>query len=327
METLEKTISKAIAIASPEILKDKELFLHLIEDLSPELDRDRSELGRMYSDEIGKLLFSAYRSNAGMINTVWKEIRDIIDQNLGFKKQKQEWFIQLFYKSFLNDIVSNYSDSISKSTHINKDIDEKRQDLFRLLYKMAILQKGIEKAESAELNGKIMEAIQIYQQYSDGSCYERMARLRLGKLYESFPEKSYVHYLRAAELGDSEAAFCVAYMNEYGEGTPIDTERAITYYTKAASAGHRGASHNLGFFYYSGNGVKKDMKRAYELFYFAAQKGKADSMRNVGVMYENGDYVKKNLETALFWYSKAVKYGNAEAENDCQRIRRKMKSQ
>ena len=43
--------------------------------------------------------------------------------------------------------------------------------------------------------------------------------------------------------------------------------------------------------------------------------------------YENGDYVKKNLETALFWYSKAVKYGNAEAENDCQRIRRKMKSQ
>ena len=40
------------------------------------------------------------------------------------------------------------------------------------------------------------------------------------------------------------------------------------------------------------------------------------------VMYENGDYVKKNFDTALRWYSKAVECGNAEAEKDCQRIRR-----
>lgn len=65
-------------------------------------------------------------------------------------------------------------------------------------------------------------------------------------------------------------------MSEYGEGTSINTSRAITYYTKAVLAGHRGAAHNLGVFYYSGIGVKKDLKRAYELFYFAAQRAKAD---------------------------------------------------
>ena len=188
------------------------------------------------------------------------------------------------------------------------------------------LPAGIEKAEIAEANGKTMEAIRIYQQYSDGSYYERKAQLRLGQLYESFPKEAYAHYLRAAELGDSEAAFCVAYMSEYGEGTSINIGRAVTYYTNAASAGHRGAAHNLGFFYYSGTGVKKDLKRAFDLFCFAAKRGKADSMRNLGVMYENGDYVKKNLETALSWYSKSVEYGNVEAEQDCQRIRMKKKS-
>ena len=309
MAILEKTISKAIAIASSEVLKNRELLFQLMEDLSPELIRERLELERMYSDEIGKLLCSAYGSKDGMRDPVWREIKGILDQELGFKDKKQEWFMQLFYRSFLDD-----------------NINEKRQDLLRLLYKMEILKKGIEKAEIAEANGKTMEAIRIYQQYSDGSYYERKAQLRLGQLYESFPKEAYAHYLRAAELGDSEAAFCVAYMSEYGEGTSINIGRAVTYYTNAASAGHRGAAHNLGFFYYSGTGVKKDLKRAFDLFYFAAKRGKADSMRNLGVMYENGDYVKKNLETALSWYSKAVEYGNVEAEQDCPRIRLKMKS-
>lgn len=325
MVTLENTISKAIAIASPEVLKKSELFLHLIEDLSPELVRERLELERMYSDEIGKLLFSAHGSKDGMIDPAWKEIKGILEQNLGLKEQKLEWFVQLFYRSFSNNVVSNYRSSVSKSTYSNDNINEKRQDLLRLLNKIAILQKGIEKAEIAEANGKIMEAIRIYQQYSDGSCYERKAQLRLGQLYQSFPEESYAHYLRAAELGDSEAAFCVAFMSEYGEGTSVNIGRAIAYYTKAALAGHRGAAHNLGFFYYSGIGVKKDLKRAYELFYFAAQRGKADSMRNLGVMYENGNYVKKNLETALSWYDKALRYGNTEAEKDCQRVRKMKK--
>lgn len=279
-----------------------------MEDLSPELIRERVELEQMYSDEIGKLLFSAYGLKDSMRNPVWREIKGIFDQKFGFKDKKQEWFVKLFYRSFLND-----------------DINEKRQDLLRLLYKIAILKKGIEKAQCAESNGKTMEAIQIYQQYSDGSYYERKAQLRLGQLYESFPKEAYAHYLRAAELGDPEAAFCVAYMSEYGEGTSINIGRAVTYYTKAASAGHRGAAHNLGFFYYSGTGVKKDLKRAFDLFYFAAKRGKADSMRNLGVMYENGNYVKKNLEIALSWYRKAAEYGNEEAEKDCQRIRMKKK--
>lgn len=307
--TLEKTISKAIEIASLEVLKNKELLFQLMEDLSPELIKERLEFERMYTDEIGKLLFSAYGLKDSMRDPVWREIKGILDQELGFKDKKQEWFVKLFYRSFLND-----------------DINEKRQDLLRLLYKIAILKRGIEKAQFAESNGKIMEAIRIYQQYSDGSYYERKAQLRLGQLYESFPKESYAHYLRAAELGDPEAAFCVAYMSEYGEGTSINIGRAVTYYTNAASAGHRGAAHNLGFFYYSGTGVKKDLKRAFDLFYFSAKRGKADSMRNLGVMYENGDYVKKNLETALSWYSKAVEYGNVEAEQDCQRIRMKKKS-
>lgn len=322
MVSLEMTISKAIAITSPEVLKDKTVLMNLIEDLSPESERECIELKRIYSDALGKLLYSAYGTKDGLRNPAWKEIKTILDHEMCLKETRQEWFIQLFYKAFSNGLLSNYRNVTSNNTLLIDDISESRKVLLRLLYKMSILQKGIEDAEHAEETGEVLKAIQIYQRYSDGSCYERKAQLRLGQLYESFPKEAYVHYLRAAELGDSEAAFCVAFMSEYGEGTAISTELAITYYAKAASAGHRGAAHNLGFFYYSGNGVKKDLKRAYELFLFAAQKGKADSMRNLGVMYENGNYVKKNLDTALRWYSKAVECGNAEAEKDCQRIRR-----
>lgn len=322
MVSLEKAISKAIAITSPEVLKDKVFLMNLIEDLSPESERECLELKRIYSASLGKLLYSAYTTKDGLRDSAWKEIKIILDREMGLKESRQEWFIQLFYRAFSNGSFSNYRNTTSNNTLLSDEITESRKALLRLLYKMSILQKGIEVAEHAEENGEVLKAIHIYQRYSDGSSYERKAQLRLGQLYESFPKEAYAHYLRAAELGDPEAAFCVAFMSEYGEGTIISTERAVTYYAKAASAGHRGAAHNLGFFYYSGNGVKKDLKRAYELFLFAAQKGKADSMRNLGVMYENGDYVKKNLEMALKWYSKAVDYGNAEAEKDCQRVRR-----
>ena len=296
--------------------------MNLIEDLSPESGRERLELKRIYSDALGKLLYSAYGTKDGLRDPVWKEIKSFLDCEMGLKESRQEWFMQLFYRAFSNGSFSNYRNITSKKTLLIGDITESRQALLRLLYKMSILQKDIEDAEHAEENGEVMKAIQIYQSYSDGSCYERKAQLRLGQLYESFPKEAYAHYLRAAELGDPEAAFHVAFMSEYGEGTDISKERAVTYYAKATSAGHRGAAHNLGVFYYFGSGVKKNLKRAYELFLFAAQKGKADSMRNLGVMYENGDYVKKNLEMALKWYSKAVEYGNVEAEKDCQRVKR-----
>lgn len=316
MVSLEKSISKAIAITSPEVLKDKVILMKLIEDLSPESGRERLELKRIYSDALGKLLYSAYGTKDGLRDPAWKEIKSFLDCEMGLKESRQEWFMQLFYRAFSNGSFSNYRNTISNNILLNDDITESRK---ALLYKMSILQKGIEDAEHAEENGEVMKAIQIY---SDGSCYERKAQLRLGQLYESFPKEAYAHYLRAAELGDPEAAFHVAFMSEYGEGTDISKERAVTYYAKATLAGHRGAAHNLGVFYYSGSGVKKNLKRAYELFLFAAQKGKADSMRNLGVMYENGDYVKKNLDMALKWYSKAVDYGNAEAEKDCQRVKR-----
>lgn len=322
MVPLEMIISKAIAITSPEVLKNKTVLMNLIEDLSPESGREYIELKRIYSDALGKLLYSAYGTKDGLRNPAWEEIKTILDHEMCLKETRQEWFIQLFSKAFSNASLSNYRNITSNNALLIDNITESRKALLRLLYKMSILQKGLENAEHAEETGEVLKAIQIYQCYSDGSCYERKARLRLGQLYESFPKEAYVYYLRAAELGDSEAAFCVAFMSEYGEGTAISTEHAIAYYAKAALAGHRGAAHNLGFFYYSGNGVKKDLKRAYELFLFAAQKGKADSMRNLGVMYENGDYVKKNLDTALRWYSKAVKCGNEEAEKDCQRIKR-----
>lgn len=320
MASLEQTIAKAITIASPEVLKDSELLMNLIEDLSPELVLERKELEHIYSDEIGKLLYTAWGSKDGVKDSAWKEIVMIFEQSMGLKENKQRWFIQLFSNSFPKQ------KPVAASILVRDPMNESRQVFTDLLSKVAKQKSGIEKAEIAEKNGRTAEAIRIYKQYNDGSYFERKAKLRLGELYKEIPELSYQYYLRAADLGDPEAAFWVGFMNQKGNGTPVNMKRAFIYYTRAYDSGHRGAMHNLGCFYYEGSVVEKDLRIAFELFRIAAEKGKSESMRNVAFMYEHGYYVEKNLEKALFWYNKAWENGISAAEQDCQRVKKEKRS-
>lgn len=316
MTSLEKTISKAITIASPEVLKEPDLLINLIEDLSPELVLERKELERIYSDEIGKLLYAVWSSKDGVKDSAWKEMVMILDQQMGIKENKQRWFVQLFNNSFPKQKL------VATSILAHDPMKESRQVFTGLLSKVAMQKSGIEKAEIAEKNGRTADAIRIYKQYNDGSYFERKAKLRLGELCKGIPELSYQYYLRAADLGDPEAAFWVGFMNQKGNGTPVNMKRAFIYYTRAYNAGHRGAMHNLGCFYYEGSVVEKDLRIAFELFRIAAEKGKSESMRNVAFMYEHGYHVEKNLEKALFWYNKAWENGISAAEQDCQRLKK-----
>ena len=213
MVKIERTIEKAIEMTQADILKNKDKFLTLLEDLSPDLVAEREQLRKIYSDELGKILYEVYCSEKNGIGGNWAGVKSHLNDVLELKETRQNTVISCFKAAFRNE-----------------------------------MQSILDEAQREEVNGDIMKAIYLYEKIEDGSPYERTAQKRLGKIYESFPEKSFKYYLRAAELGDAEASFNVGYMYEYGEGVAESLPQAKNYYTIAAKAGHRGALHNLGIF-------------------------------------------------------------------------------
>lgn len=61
----------------------------------------------------------------------------------------------------------------------------------------------------------------------------------------------------AAEAGNGEAMFYLAYYCQYGFGMEKDGEKALGWYESSAEAGYPRAQNKLGMVYYSGNGKEK----------------------------------------------------------------------
>lgn len=76
-----------------------------------------------------------------------------------------------------------------------------------------------------------------------------------------------------AEAGNVEAQNRLAHMYRYGEGTPMDSERAVLWTRAAADQGSRHAYFVLYAFYTSGRGVPKDAEVAHGWLLKAAAQG------------------------------------------------------
>lgn len=288
METIyiQFVIRKAIALAGPQVLKDKKLLCSLIEDLAPWEEENRILIERSYSDELGDFFYQAYQAEMFAQDAVLREARKYLEQ------------VEQFRESRIRPIMDIFESAVKKAVITDPDDWE---------------DPGTSKPDQTASLPK-----------SDQTTTEERIRELKKNAKESedkFPNLAYWCYLGAADKGDAESQFEVAYRNESGE-TPHgkNLAKAVEYYTKAANQGHRGAQHNLGVFYYQGTGVKSDMEKARRYFSAAAQQGKSDSMRNLGVMYENGQGVARNLLLASKWYRDAVEAGNKEAEKDQKRV-------
>ncbi|KAI7906989.1 uncharacterized protein BX663DRAFT_494427 [Cokeromyces recurvatus] len=117
----------------------------------------------------------------------------------------------------------------------------------------------------------------------------------LGSIYdEGIPElfdidrlKAFQHFMIAAEGGDNDATFLVAYMMS-NQVIPLKgPEDAFPWYQKAAIKGHPMSMHSLGLCYYKGIGQEDN---------------------------------KPNLETALEWFQKAARLGIHESISYMARI-------
>jgi len=89
---------------------------------------------------------------------------------------------------------------------------------------------------------------------------------------------------------------------ERGDNTPVDHAQAAVWWLKAAELGNADAAKKLADSYHAGRGVPQDYKNA---LYWYHKAGEADAWIAIGSMYRLGEGVPKDGSQALAWYQKA----------------------
>lgn len=107
---------------------------------------------------------------------------------------------------------------------------------------------------------------------------------------------------QAAELGDPEAQYDLAYLYYKAESDPAITgviqsdKLAAQWYRKAAQQGHARAQYNMAVLYLKGHGVERDPVEAYAWLLQSSKNGHEDSL--VLIEELNGVLNSKQVDTA-----------------------------
>lgn len=111
---------------------------------------------------------------------------------------------------------------------------------------------------------------------------------------------------KAADYGDVECQYAVAWQYERGDGFPKDEQTAFQYYLLAAKSGYAKAQTNLSRCYSLGIGVEHDAGEAMYWNQQAASQGESIAMINLANSYENGKGAPKDNQQAIMWYTRAL---------------------
>ena len=117
-------------------------------------------------------------------------------------------------------------------------------------------------------------------------------------------------YRRAADMGESDAQYDLAFMLDSGEGVPADHEEAERYFRMAADQGDSDACLCMGGILFE----KGQYKDAEDYFLTSALKGDVKAEYNIGLLYM-GDYLgASDLGKAKEWFCSAADKGFALAQ-------------
>ena len=111
-------------------------------------------------------------------------------------------------------------------------------------------------------------------------------------------EKAFELFVRAGELGCTEAYCTVGCAYQFGEGVERDEKKANHYYVLAAMGGVAPARHNLGY----SECRAGDWDRAVKHYMIAAEGGDDDSLKQIQKLYTNGHATKDDYAKALQAY-------------------------
>ena len=163
---------------------------------------------------------------------------------------------------------------------------------------------------------------------NDPKCMQRLAYF-LSDGVEGVPadqERSLNLNLKAAELGNIEAAYNAGLALSKGRGTEVNPQEAMRWFKIAAVSGSAIAQHNLAALYMNSHD-SKDTLEAHYWYLKSAEQGSYLSQKNLGRMYELGEGIDKDLVKALSWNILASQEGKyIEADFQIKRIKEQLSS-
>ncbi|MBU6451206.1 MAG: sel1 repeat family protein [Cyanobacteria bacterium REEB67] len=149
-------------------------------------------------------------------------------------------------------------------------------DIAAMTHAAFILTRGLEAAGAhPALAADLPRALALYEHAAAAGSL--IAQYNLGCFYMSSAARNYQsaqHWLeRAAQGGDADAQFTLAYMLQRGLSGMPDHAGAYYWYKKAAYNGSGRAQYDLACIYLNGQGVDCDREKAIYWFEQAAQAG------------------------------------------------------
>lgn len=167
------------------------------------------------------------------------------------------------------------------------------------------------------------EAVRLYEAISvekkDGASYVNLAQTYSS---EGNGEKAFECYMKAAELGYTDAFYNVANAYLNGEGVQRDFDKAFEWFQKSIASGDSYAKLKLAECYKRGAGCQRDYAAAMALYQQVAgdKSLKRYSFADVaeyelGNMYLKGLGVEVDLHKAYDYFKLAASHDNRAAEN------------
>lgn len=167
------------------------------------------------------------------------------------------------------------------------------------------------------------EATRLYEEIStekkDGASYVDLAQTYSS---EGKEEKAFEYYVKAAEMGYTDAYYNVANAYLNGFGVERDFDKAFEWFRKAADSGDTYAKLKLAECYKRGAGCKKNYAAAMALYQQIADDRSlrkyscADVAEyEIGNMYLKGLGVEVDLRKAYDYFKRAAAHDNRAAEN------------
>lgn len=142
------------------------------------------------------------------------------------------------------------------------------------------------------------------------------AQCDLGYYYRIGQDKSqeaFTWYIKAAELGVTEAQLAVAELLDIDGDLKKDYTEANRWYRKAADQGDVYAMYHLAINYRLGKGCNVDYKEAFKWYQKAADQGLKWAMCHLANLYCLGQGCNIDYKEAFKWYQKAAGLGVTKA--------------
>lgn len=131
-------------------------------------------------------------------------------------------------------------------------------------------------------------------------------------------------YRLAADQNHAPAQTALGVLHSFGNGVPQSYEKAVTWFRSAASLEDPEANYRLGWSYEKGHGVPQDYAEAIRFYTLAAELGYAEARFRLGSMHFEGLGTPQDYLYAHMWFNLAAASGHREAEQDRDKVARKM---